>query len=49
MIIQTLLLMHIKKHKEEIIKRVAEDEYSKGRITKICYDAMMNYEVEITD
>lgn len=38
-----------KKYKEEIIKRVAEDEYSKGRITKICYDTMMNYEVEITD
>lgn len=38
-----------KKYKEKIIKQVAETEYSKGNITKSCYDAMMNYEVEITD
>ena len=35
--------------KEEIIKQVAQEEYAKGNITKRCYEAMMNYEVEITD
>jgi hypothetical protein len=38
-----------KKHKEYLIKEVARLEYSKGNITKRCYDAMMAYEVEITD
>ena len=38
-----------KKYKEDLIKQVAELEYSKGNITKQCYEAMMNYEVEITD
>lgn len=38
-----------KEFKEEIIKETATQEYSKGTITKRCYDAMMNYEVEITD
>ena len=38
-----------KKYKENLIKQVAQIEYSKGNITKQCYDAMMNYEVEITD
>ena len=38
-----------KKRKEEIIKQVAQIEYDVGNITKECYDAMMNYEVEITD
>lgn len=38
-----------KKHKENIIKEVAELEYEKGNISKKCYDAMMSYEVEITD
>lgn len=38
-----------KKAKEEIIKQVAEIEYNKGNITKRCYEAMMNYQVEITD
>lgn len=38
-----------KKRKEEIIKQVAEMELSKGNISKQCYEAMMNYEVEITD
>lgn len=38
-----------KKYKENIIKQVAEVEYSNGNITKECYNAMMNYEVEITD
>lgn len=36
-------------YKEDIIKRVALIEYNKGNITKSCYDAMLNYEVEITD
>ena len=38
-----------KKYKENLIKQVAQDEYDKGNITKPCYEAMMNYEVEITD
>lgn len=38
-----------KEYKEEIIKQVAEFEYSQGNITEQCYEAMMNYEVEITD
>lgn len=35
--------------KENVIKQVAQDEYDKGNITRPCYEAMMNYEVEITD
>ena len=35
--------------KESYIKQVAKDEHSKGNITEKCYEAMMNYEVEITD
>ena len=38
-----------KAYKEDIIKRVAEIEYNVGNITKACYEAMMNYEVEIDD
>ena len=38
-----------KQYKENIIKQVAEEEYVKGNITKKCYEAMMKYEVEITD
>lgn len=38
-----------KPFKEDIIKRVAEQEYSKGTITKKCFDAMMRYQVNITD
>lgn len=38
-----------KKHKENIIKQVAQEEYSKGNITTECYNAMLNYVVEITD
>lgn len=38
-----------KSYKEEYIKQIAQEEYSKGNITKRCYDAMMNYQVEITD
>lgn len=36
-------------YKENIIKQVAKIEYDKGNITKQCYEAMMNYKVEITD
>lgn len=38
-----------KKHKEDIIKQVAEIEYKNGNITEECYRAMINYKVEITD
>lgn len=38
-----------KRYKEKLIKKIAQDEYTKGNITKQCYKAMMNYEVEITD
>ena len=38
-----------KNYKEKYIKQVAQEEYLKGTITKMCYDAMMRYEVEITD
>lgn len=38
-----------KHRKEEIIKRVAQEEFDKGNITKECYEAMLKYEVEITD
>lgn len=38
-----------KNKKEYIIKQVAEVEFAKGNITKKCYEAMMNYIVEITD
>lgn len=38
-----------KSFKEDLIKQVAQEEYSKGSIAKKCYEAMMKYEVEITD
>lgn len=38
-----------KPYKETIIKQVAQEEYDKGNITEKCYEAMMNYEVEIDD
>lgn len=38
-----------KKYKENLIKQVSQEEYDKGNITKSCYNAMMKYEVEITD
>ena len=38
-----------KVYKEDIIKQVAEIEYKFGNITKECYQAMMEYEVEIDD
>lgn len=36
-------------YKEDIIKQVAEVEYKADNITKQCYEAMINYEVEIDD
>jgi len=41
--------MAYKKYKEDLVKQIAEMEYFEGNITKKCYQAMMNYEVEITD
>lgn len=38
-----------KKYKESLIKQVAQEEFNKGNITEKCYQAMMNYTVEITD
>lgn len=38
-----------KNYKENIIKEVAKNEFTNGNITKECYVAMMNYQVEITD
>lgn len=35
--------------KEAYIKQIAQEEYKKGNITRQCYEAMMKYEVEITD
>ena len=36
-------------YKENLIKEIAQIEYSKNNITKQCFEAMINYEVEITD
>ena len=38
-----------KECKESYIQQIAQEEYNKGSITKRCYEAMMNYKVEITD
>lgn len=38
-----------KKYKEDLIKQIAKIEYEKANITDKCYNAMMNYKVEITD
>ena len=38
-----------KRYKEYLIKMVAEVEFNKGNITKKCYDAMMEYQVEFED
>lgn len=38
-----------KEHKESYIKQIAQEEYDKGNIIEECYNAMMRYEVEITD
>ena len=41
--------LEYKNYKEKIIKQVAQIEFDNGNITKECYEAMMKYEVEITD
>lgn len=38
-----------KEYKENIIKQIAKIEYDNGNITEQCYNAMINYKVEITD
>lgn len=38
-----------KTYKEYLIKSVAQIEYNNGNITKKCYDAMIEYQVEMTD
>lgn len=38
-----------KVYKENLIKQVAKEEFNKGNITEKCYQAMMNYIVEIDD
>ena len=38
-----------KKYKEDLVKQIAQEEFDKRNITEKCYNAMMNYEVEITD
>lgn len=38
-----------KNYKEDLIKQIAQIEYDKGNITEKCYNAMINYQVEITD
>ena len=41
--------IYYKIEKEKIIKQIAQEEFDKGNITKECYEAMIRYEVEITD
>ena len=38
-----------KKYKEKVIKRIAHEAFKNGEITRECYEAMLKYEVEITD
>lgn len=38
-----------KQYKEILIKKIAKIEYKRGHITKRCYDAMINYIVDIND
>lgn len=38
-----------KNYKENIIKKFANIEYTKGNITEKCYNSMLSYKVEITD
>lgn len=39
------VLQEYKEHKEKIIKRVAEKEFTDGNITEECYKAMVNYKL----
>lgn len=38
-----------KEYKEKLIKQIAKQEYQYNNITQQCYQAMLNYKVEITD
>ena len=38
-----------KESKESYIKKIAQEYYDRGEITERVYDALMRYEVEITD
>lgn len=38
-----------KSYKENIINKVAQEEFNKGNITKECYFAMLKYEIDIND
>ena len=38
-----------KNYKETMIQKVAREEFDKGTITKQCFEALMNYRVEIDD
>lgn len=38
-----------KKYKEALIKKTAQESYDQNEISLKCYEAMMKYEVEITD
>lgn len=38
-----------KNYKENLIKQIAQEEYANSNITKRCYEAMLNYQVEIDD
>ena len=38
-----------KRQKNNIIKELAEKYFQEGKITRKVYDALMKYEVEITD
>ena len=42
-----IVLKEYKEHKERIIKRIAEEEFAIGNITKECYESMMDYAVDI--
>ena len=38
-----------KKYKENIINRVAQEEFNQGNITRECYLAMLKYKIDIND
>lgn len=38
-----------KHYKENLIKQIAQEEFKRQNITEDCYNAMINYHVEITD
>lgn len=41
--------MSYKKYKENLIRKIAKEEYNNGNITEKCCEALLKYEVEITD